>query len=198
VALNGIENVWAYTKAVGRETGEVQLHRLPSPDTPFNFGAVPLAKFGAGEKAELITVDSLGLSACRLIKIDVEGMEADVLEGAEKTIASFQPYLFVENNTLDKASRTIEVIVGMGYRAYWHASPYFHQNNFYGNTENVFSHFQPEANLLCLPKSSGVKVNLVECAGPEDNWKKAVERGSKPAQRRVRISPVSGGRAGSA
>lgn len=186
VALNGIGNVWAFPKAVGASSGEVELPNLPSPDTPFNFGAVPLGKPGSGEKVELVTVDSLDLSACRLIKIDVEGMEAEVLEGAKKTVTSLQPYLFVENNTLDKASRTIEAIFRMDYRAYWHVSPYFHQHNFYGNSENAFSRYRPEANLLCVPKSSRVKVDMTECTDPDDNWKKAIERGKNAAPRVAR------------
>lgn len=196
VALNGLGNVWAYPKAVGVSSGEIQLPDLPPPEVPFNFGAVPLTKQGPGEKVDLMTIDSLSLTTCRLIKVDVEGMEADVLEGARKTVITLQPYLFVENNTQDKASRTIEIILGMGYRAYWHVSPYYHEQNFYGNKENVFSRYQSEANLLCIPKSSRTKVGLVECAGPEDNWKKAVERGGRSTQRVVggaalRKSPAS-------
>ncbi|HTL26025.1 MAG TPA: FkbM family methyltransferase [Burkholderiales bacterium] len=176
VALNGLENVRAYQAALGASSGEIQVPGLPSPATPFNFGAVPLQSKGPGEKVDLRTLDSIGLAACRLIKIDVEGMEADVIAGAAATIARLQPFLFVENNTVDGASRTIEAVFGLGYRAYWHISPYYHEQNFYANTQNVFARYQPEANLLCAPKSSPVAVRLPECTGPDDDWKKALER----------------------
>lgn len=179
VALNGLGNVLTHLKAVGASNGEIRLADLPSPETPFNFGAVPLKDQATGEKVEVVTIDSLELSACSLVKMDVEGMEAEVLEGARNTAASCQPYLFVENNTLDRASRPIEIVLGMGYRAYWHISSYYQQNNFYANSENVFSRYRPEANLLCVPKSSRIKVQLIECSGPEDNWKKALERAAK-------------------
>lgn len=179
VALNGLANIRTWQSGMGASMGEMQVPDLPSPDTPFNFGAVPLQTQASRDKVELRTVDSLALNACRLIKIDVEGMEADVLAGAEATVAKLQPFLFVENNTLDQASRTIEMILGMGYRAYWHISPYFHEQNFFANTANVFARYQPEANLLCVPKSSPIAVRMTECTGPEDNWKKAIERSTK-------------------
>ena len=57
--------------------------------------------------------------------------------------------------------------------------------------------FEDDGQTMRWNESSRMKVNLVECAGPEDNWKKAVERRSNPAQRRTRVSAVAGGRRGS-
>lgn len=45
-----------------------------------------------------VTVDSLELEECALIKIDVEGFEPFVLDGARETIKRFKPILFVESN----------------------------------------------------------------------------------------------------
>ena len=47
VALNGLDNVVCHQKAVGDAMGEIRLPALPSPDTHFNFGAVPLSQGGA-------------------------------------------------------------------------------------------------------------------------------------------------------
>lgn len=177
VALNGLGNVCIHRKAVGSDGGEIGLSILPTPDTPFNFGAVPLSAPDSVEKVDLVSVDSLGLASCRLIKIDVEGMEVDVLQGAQRTVEKFQPLLFVENNTIENASRVIESIFRLGYKAYWHIRPYFHEHNFFGNTENVFSQYQPEANLLCVPRTLTLDTyDLIECTSAEDNWRKVVEK----------------------
>lgn len=45
-----------------------------------------------------ITLDSLNLNACNLLKIDVEGYEMNVLEGAKNTIAKYHPTLWIEIN----------------------------------------------------------------------------------------------------
>ena len=61
-----------------------------------------------------MTIDSLGLVDCHLLKIDVEGMEADVLAGARETIARCKPILFVENNTTEGSRAILEAIASLG------------------------------------------------------------------------------------
>lgn len=46
-----------------------------------------------------IKIDDLNLEECKFIKIDVEGREPKVLEGAQKTINRFRPYILCEINT---------------------------------------------------------------------------------------------------
>ena len=50
----------------------------------------------------MITLDSLALPRCDLIKIDVEGMELSVLEGATRTINQHHPILHAETLKIDK------------------------------------------------------------------------------------------------
>ena len=45
-----------------------------------------------------VTLDLLNLPACRMIKIDTEGMELEVLKGARALIERFRPLLYVEND----------------------------------------------------------------------------------------------------
>ena len=105
-------------------------------------------------------------------------MEPEVIGGALKTIAELKPILFVENNTVDKASRTLATVIDAGYRAWWHLALYYNPANFFENRENIFAGLQPEANLLCLPddRDPGVP-ELIECIGVEDNWQLARDRG---------------------
>jgi hypothetical protein len=50
-----------------------------------------------------------------LIKIDVEGMEADVIRGARETIARHSPVLYLENNG-DNSTAIAPVLDEIGYR----------------------------------------------------------------------------------
>lgn len=47
---------------------------------------------------ETARIDDLKLKSCAFIKIDVEGFEPYVLDGALKTIQKFKPVLFIEAN----------------------------------------------------------------------------------------------------
>lgn len=69
-----------------------------------------------------ITIDSLGLPECGLIKLDLEGAEGLALIGARQTIAKYRPVLIVE--LFREQSRrfghteaaVMEIIKGLGYR----------------------------------------------------------------------------------
>ena len=63
-----------------------------------NCGALQMVE-NAGD-IPLMTVDSLGLDACDLIYLDVEGFEDLALLGAEETIQKFKPVIVCENKGL--------------------------------------------------------------------------------------------------
>lgn len=51
---------------------------------------------GAGDEYPHVTIDSLGLTRCDAIYLDVEGSELDVLKGAESVVERFHPVITVE------------------------------------------------------------------------------------------------------
>ena len=173
VALNGLGNVVALHAAVADRAGHVRIP-APDPSSEINFGAIALSTTDEGEIVEAMPIDALELPACRLLKIDVEGMEPDVIEGAKKTIARCEPALFVENNTFEGSAKLLAAVESVGYRAYWHIAPYFADDNFFGNAENVFAAVQPEANMLCVPKD--ISIEGLEPARKGDDWKIALTR----------------------
>lgn len=84
---------------------------MPSldPGSAVNFGAVSVSGSGQGERLPLVTLDSLALPHCRLIKIDVEGMDFEVLRGGSATIERCRPFIYMEAK---KGEATAAAIAG--------------------------------------------------------------------------------------
>src|SRR5262249_22498904 len=106
LALNGLSNVTAHRTGLGAVPGELRLPRVEYA-RPGNFGAYGLSAEADGEIVPVLTVDGLELSRCDLLKIDVQGMELAVLQGAAATIARCRPMLYVEN---DQKERSAELL----------------------------------------------------------------------------------------
>lgn len=89
IEQNGIRNVRLERKAVGAERGRVNIK-----DTSNSY-ALP---FGEGMEVDLTCLDEYEHLNPKFIKIDVEGFEFEVLQGAEK-ILSKRPKLDIEIHT---------------------------------------------------------------------------------------------------
>jgi FkbM family methyltransferase len=143
LALNSIENVYGYGVAVGREPGTL---KLPPVDyaKPWNFGGMGLAtespdpQFAHGtperaaaernETVPVITLDSLKLERVDFIKLDVEGMEEDVLRGAARTLDVTRPIMQIEWLMRDGGGLPLYLLETLDYRV-----------------------FQAGMNLICIP-----------------------------------------------
>lgn len=106
LALNGLQNVHCHCNAVAAEAGQVLRLNLPDYDVTNNLGSFEvlpalrsdnnfLIRSGRIQEVKTLTVDSFA-EPVHLMKIDVEGMEGDVLRGAAKTIAAHRPVCHVE------------------------------------------------------------------------------------------------------
>jgi FkbM family methyltransferase len=161
LALNAIDNVVAHNSAAGRSSGSVA---VPSVDygKPGNFGAVSLARSSQGEIVPLVTIDSLALPSCHLIKVDVEGMELDVLEGASSTLRQFRPLLYVENDQPEKSPPLIAHLLALDYRLYWLEPPLYRSDNFFGDAENIFES-AVSADMVCVPRTGPLAITVKNC-----------------------------------
>ena len=105
---NGIDNVEVFNCAIGDSMKMISVANVITDglnpyeeysydsDKEYNFGGVSI---GHGTEEHLmITIDSLNLTDCDFIKIDVEGFEYFVLVGAIKTLVKFKPVIFFESN----------------------------------------------------------------------------------------------------
>jgi len=163
IALNELLNVQARFAAAGSTAGTILVPALDFGALN-NFGGVSLGGPG-GERVSVETIDGLRLDRLRLLKVDVEGMEAEVLAGAAETIMRCRPVLYVENDREEKSAALIRMIREFRYRMWWHVPPLFNPENFAGNRENVFLNIV-SANMLCFPEETEITVpNLREVSG---------------------------------
>jgi FkbM family methyltransferase len=159
VALNGLINVFAFQKAIGREAGTIREGSEPT-ETASNFG-----RFAIGElkgEDEIMIIEPLDqmidfLKPITLLKADVEGWERDVLIGSQEVIARDRPILYVENDRVEKSRDLITKIMEMNYDLWWHIVPLFRKNNHAHTTVNIFGNIQ-SFNMLCIPRERAVKV----------------------------------------
>ena len=179
VALNGLFNVQTKQVAVSSAPGKLIVPQV-NYFSESNFGALGFGgqKWEVGEEVPVITLDSLNLPACHFIKIDVEGMETEVLKGATETLKKHRPILYVENDRIEKSHELITLLWGAGYRLYWHMTPYFYADNFYGSTENPFPGIA-SFNMVCVPKEYSLVISGArEVKSAHEDWE--VILGKKP------------------
>lgn len=174
--MNDLHWTRAYNRAVGRAHGVLKIP-YSNPVQEQNFGGFNAFGHADGDPIELIRLDDMGLTQCHLIKIDVEGAEADVLAGAENTIRKFRPTLFVESNKAETARGINAELIRLGYQSYWHFCHGFNPNNFRGVDHDIFNSSYLESNLFCIPQEYNVKIDGLEpLAGVEDTPEAALQR----------------------
>ena len=165
IRLNGLTNVTAYRRAVGSQRGTTRVPPLDYAATN-NFGGVALGSV-EGEPVEVVTIDDLGLSRLRLLKVDVEGMESEVVMGARATIARLQPALYIENDRADRSRRLILLLFEIGYRLWWHITPLFNPQNFFHHPHDVFGDVV-SFNMIGFPRATPPAIDLPEILTPDD------------------------------
>jgi FkbM family methyltransferase len=104
-ALNDLDNLHVFNQALGAGTGKVS---LPVPDYgkaqdfglfSLTGGKAPLQNNPNGEveSVEITTVDGLQLPRLDFMKVDVEGMEIEVLKGASRSVRANEPWVWIEH-----------------------------------------------------------------------------------------------------
>lgn len=133
VALNSLENVYPIFSCVGDNNDDIE---IPNFDysSHLNFGSI---EFGGKDQQERlnqerqpsvetvrqIRIDDLGLEKVAYVKIDVEGMEVQVLRGALNTISSSEPVLQIEILKTDK-KQVREMLEPLGYTLHEHTGDF--------------------------------------------------------------------------
>lgn len=147
-------NIVTYCNPLSNISGKKYNIPLHDEISIHNFGATQLSaikddRILSIESFESMTIDDLNLNSCRLIKIDVEGMELEVLSGAATLISKCRPLIFFEANTISAAWEIIQNITAIGgYSIRVVISDAFSPHNFNENKLNIFSDYQETSILL--------------------------------------------------
>lgn len=111
----GLANIHLHAVALGKEPGSVRIETEHGSSGNSYVG-------GAGE-IPMVTLDSLGLTEVDYIKIDVEGLEENVLRGAIGTITRDRPVVMVEQKHAFSSTRfglkdrgAVEFLKTLGYK----------------------------------------------------------------------------------
>jgi FkbM family methyltransferase len=152
IALNSCYSVYPFQMAVGKCDGETSIPHV-DPWNCDNMGLIDLKKCAEekrpGMVVPIIPLDAFNLNP-KLIKIDVEGMESEVLAGARQTIHQWRPYLFCECFDQPAAEKLAAVIVDFAYDGYIFESNLFSENNWRGVKVNEFECVS-SPNILFVP-----------------------------------------------
>ena len=114
IAINNCFNAVALHGAVSSESGILQIPN-PNHSVSSSFGSLELRQRNGNEfigqpidyqntvNVRKLTLDEFSLPRVDLIKLDIEGMELEAIEGASRTIAASRPIMLVEKVKIDAA-----------------------------------------------------------------------------------------------
>lgn len=175
-AINSVRNLYPVRAAVGAKIGQVMVAPL-DPNIPNSPGSLrmDLEVDVPREAVGLMTVDSLDsatLKRVSLIKIDVEGMECEVIHGALQTIKKYRPFLYVENDRKERSAELIELIRGLDYTLYWDLPILVRPAE--GRTGPLTT--TCSINMICFPVEHLHRIDLELVLGPDDTAEAALER----------------------
>jgi FkbM family methyltransferase len=112
-------------------------------------------------EVDCITIDSLNLPKVKLIKVDVDGHELQVLKGAAKTIARCKPIIYIENEIDHKREEMVAWLIDHGYRCFWHRPFMYNADNWRNDPKNIFGALISIMN-LCIPDEEGYAIQRLE------------------------------------
>lgn len=164
LVLNEIDNVRLITTALGAKTTTVKMDFATDAT---NHGTARVTQDGTS--VPMLRLDDLALDRCALIKIDVEGHEWPVIQGAADLIARLFPTVYFEAKRLPGTKSAIAFLKQQNYRLFWHFSFFFHPDNFRKKPDNIFPTLG-DMNILAVPPQANPPQDLPEIATADENW----------------------------
>jgi FkbM family methyltransferase len=133
VALNSLMNVHCYNMAVGNREDRIEIPQFDYRGPQMSYGSIefgpdqrqPLDQTrkhdpGKQEFVPLTTLDRFEFERLDMLKVDAEGMEMEILEGADRTMRRCRPIVFIEFIKVDREALR-QRLMGYGYEV-WVAS----------------------------------------------------------------------------
>ena len=151
MALNSIKHVDCKQLGVGYSKRLVTVPVL-DPLKENNFGGLSIdEEYPEGEPVAICRVDDIGLSRCDFIKMDVEGMEPEALQGAMNTIVKCRPVLYIELDREENIHFLQIFLEELRYKADLHNPPLYSPDY---KGDNEFGEAVSK-NVLAIPQEAG-------------------------------------------
>lgn len=139
IALNSLLNVHTHSVWLGRENGSLRLLDM-----------LPGRRGDAGERVRSASIDSLGLDALHLLKVNLPGSLAALLQGADEAVRRFRPTVYFRLGTIEQATAEVKALKDAGYRCWSHLPYLYSADNHAGNSDNLFPG-QVHQNVIAAP-----------------------------------------------
>ena len=154
VQLNSLG--WVTCWAKGLTNKAVDFYKDDLPEKGLNLGGFSLKNQSKGAQngeveISCVTLDSLNLGQVGFVKVDVEGMETEVLEGAVGLIASSRPVIACEVNNVSNAIGLLDFALSNRFGVFAGLFPAFNPQNFASFKTNFFGNAK-ELSLLLIPQ----------------------------------------------
>ena len=102
-----------------------------------------------------------------LVKIDVEGMELDVIEGGFSLLKHYRPVVFAEQLNLKHLKNIKNLFEKINYNLFWLETHPFNSNNYRREQDNIW--WRTEMGILGVPKEGSAYIELPAVTGIEDS-----------------------------
>lgn len=156
-------NVTVTNMAIGDQFKEVS--------TQFNYGKTKVID---GNAVKMAPIDMLGLPKINFVKIDVEGMELQVLVGMRSTLLNSKPDLLIEMQDETTYSDTFEFLQSCKYNMYWFPVQTFNKDNHKLKKDDVFGPQHGVVNWLC--SADELNTTMQPVVDKDDTMERMVHR----------------------
>lgn len=165
--LNKLYNVEVLHAAAG-PAREIVDFPATSLTTEMNLGMISFGDTKALKAATLmLPLDDIAPENTRLVKIDVEDFEPQVMQGAQRLLGAHQVSWIVEAaiNFPETSRKTVGIFLDAGYDVYWFFVPFVTPISARKGSTNVNI---GDANIVALPKGSPNIWNLQKVSTASD------------------------------
>lgn len=156
---------------LGREASTLYLSPINYDAPVTNFGCVHLVPEG-DIAVPVAALDDFPFESLSVIKIDAEGMEPEIIAGAERTIRQHKPIMMVENDRQGEYMALIAQIEALGYECYWFVTPLFNPKNSKGDTKDIYLPHSASVDILCFPQGMPMPDYLTKLPRATAEWAK--------------------------
>lgn len=172
---NHLMNVHWHHAAAGVESALADFPAIPL-SSEANFGGLGAHLNGTvpTERVRVASLDELAPADTRIVKIDVEGAEREVLQGSTRLLKKTKPVILLEVKRQAKpvAAEILQSLADAGYHGFLMFAPFTTPHHL--KPARLGSSTSGDFNLLALPEGTPNLWNLPELRDPLGDWPTAV------------------------